>query len=227
MDILTNLQEYGIMGAVSTIVLLILKYNGKQGWKERTGLSDRGKFFYLFLKALTITMIMQFTFLCLAYTNVLLMKKLKYVDDIQQPMIFVWNIIGVIVGLGICMIIEYRNIKKSFLFENKIMSIIAYIDIIIFVAALLFMRILDCAVINMICLLGFIVFFGVIFKVSGKKEYKHQYATIFLTNGEELQNIEVTTILTKWKWIACSDLDRNIEYRIRRRDIIRVKYYNK
>lgn len=47
MDILTNLQEYGIMGAVSTIVLLILKYNGKQGWKERPGLSDRGKFFYL------------------------------------------------------------------------------------------------------------------------------------------------------------------------------------
>ena len=28
-------------------------------------------------------------------------------------MIFVWNIIGVIVGLGICMIIEYRNIKKT------------------------------------------------------------------------------------------------------------------
>ena len=107
------------------------------------------------------------------------------------------------------------------------MSIIAYIDIIIFVAALLFGMILDCAVINMICLLGFIVFGGVMVKVSGKKEYKHQYAIIFLTNGEKLQNIEVTTILTQGKWIACSDLDRNIEYRIRRRDIIRVKYYNK
>lgn len=105
------------------------------------------------------------------------------------------------------------------------MSIIAYIDIIIFVAALLFRMILDCAVINMICLLGFIVFGGVMVKVSGKKEYKHQYAIIFLTNGEKLQNIEVTTILTKGKWIACSDLDRNIEYRIRRRDIIRVKLY--
>lgn len=50
------------------------------------------------------------------------------------------------------------------------MSIIAYIDIIIFVAALLFRMILDCAVINMICLLGFIVFGGVMVKVSGKKE---------------------------------------------------------
>lgn len=227
MDILTNLQEYGVIGAAFTIVLMILKYNGKQGWKESLGLSDREKFFHLFLQTLTITTIMQFTFLCLAYTNVHLMKKLKYVDDIQQPMIFVWNIIGVIVGLGICMIIEYRNIKKNFLFEDKIMSIIAYIDIIIFVAALLFRMILDCAVINMICLLGFIVFGGVMVKVSGKKEYKHQYAIIFLTNGEKLQNIEVTTILTKEKWIACSDLDRNIEYRIRRRDIIRVKYYNK
>lgn len=49
------------------------------------------------------------------------------------------------------------------------MSIIAYIDIIIFVAALLFGMILDCAVINMICLLGFIVFGGVMVKVSGKK----------------------------------------------------------
>lgn len=66
------------------------------------------------------------------------------------------------------------------------MSIIAYIDIIIFVAALLFRMILDCAVINMICLLGFIVFGGVMVKVSGKKEYKHQYAIIFLTNGEKL-----------------------------------------
>ena len=194
MDILTNLQEYGVIGAAFTIVLMILKYNGKQGWKESLGLSDREKFFHLFLQTLTITTIMQFTFLCLAYTNVHLMKKLKYVDDIQQPMIFVWNIIGVIVGLGICMIIEYRNIKKNFLFEDKIMSIIAYIDIIIFVAALLFRMILDCAVINMICLLGFIVFGGVMVKVSGKKEYKHQYAIIFLTNGEKLQNIEVTTI---------------------------------
>ena len=176
MDILTNLQEYGVIGAAFTIVLIILKYNGKQGWKESLGLSDREKFFHLFLQTLTITTIMQFTFLCLA---------------------------------------------------DKIMSIIAYIDIIIFVAALLFRMILDCAVINMICLLGFIVFGGVMVKVSGKKEYKHQYAIIFLTNGEKLQNIEVTTILTKGKWIACSDLDRNIEYRIRRRDIIRVKYYNK
>lgn len=33
MDILTNLQEYGVIGAASTIVLMILKYNGKQGWK--------------------------------------------------------------------------------------------------------------------------------------------------------------------------------------------------
>ena len=33
MDILTNLQEYGVIGAASTIVLIILKYNGKQGWK--------------------------------------------------------------------------------------------------------------------------------------------------------------------------------------------------
>ena len=113
MDILTNLQEYGVIGAASTIVLIILIYNGKQGWKESLGLSDREKFFHLFLQTLTITTIMQFTFLCLAYTNVHLMKKLKYVDDIQQPMIFVWNIIGVIVGLGICMIIEYRNIKKT------------------------------------------------------------------------------------------------------------------
>lgn len=161
MDILTNLQEYGVIGAAFTIVLMILKYNGKQGWKESLGLSDREKFFHLFLQTLTITTIMQFTFLCLAYTNVHLMKKLKYVDDIQQPMIFVWNIIGVIVGLGICMIIEYRNIKKNFLFEDKIMSIIAYIDIIIFVAALLFRMILDCAVINMICLLGFIVFVSI------------------------------------------------------------------
>ena len=31
MDILTNLQEYGVIGAASTIVLTILKYNGKQG----------------------------------------------------------------------------------------------------------------------------------------------------------------------------------------------------
>ena len=113
MDILTNLQEYGVIGAAFTIVLIILKYNGKQGWKESLGLSDREKFFHLFLQTLTITTIMQFTFLCLTYTNVHLMKKLKYVDDIQQPMIFVWNIIGVIVGLGICMIIEYRNIKKT------------------------------------------------------------------------------------------------------------------
>lgn len=224
MDILTNLQEYGVIGAISTILLLILKYNGKQGWKESPGLSDRGKFFHLFLKALTITTIMQFTFLSLAYTNVALLKKLKYVDDIQQPMIFVWNVIGIIVGLGICTIIEYRNIKKNFLFESKIMSIIAYIDIIILVAMLLFMTILDCVVINLVCLLGVVVFFVVLSKVSGKKEYKHQYATIFLTNGEKLQNIEVTTILAKWKWIACCDLDRNIEYRIRRRDIIRVNY---
>lgn len=104
------------------------------------------------------------------------------------------------------------------------MSIIAYIDIIILVAMLLFMTILDCVVINLVCLLGVVVFFVVLSKVSGKKEYKHQYATIFLTNGEKLQNIEVTTILAKWKWIACCDLDRNIEYRIRRRDIIRVNY---
>ena len=71
--------------------------------------------FYLVCTPCTpmFTTIMQFTFLCLAYTNVHLMKKLKYVDDIQQTMIFVWNIIGVIVGLGICMIIEYRNIKKT------------------------------------------------------------------------------------------------------------------
>ena len=48
-----------------------------------------------------------------ADSDAYLMKKLKYVNDIQQPMIFVWNIIGVIVGLGICMIIEYRNIKKT------------------------------------------------------------------------------------------------------------------
>lgn len=34
MDILTNLQEYGVIGAAFTIVLIILKYNGKQGWKE-------------------------------------------------------------------------------------------------------------------------------------------------------------------------------------------------
>lgn len=45
MDILTNLQEYGVIGAASTIVLMILKYNGKQGWKESLGLSDREKFF--------------------------------------------------------------------------------------------------------------------------------------------------------------------------------------
>lgn len=37
MDILTNLQEYGVIGAASTIVLMILKYNGKQGWKESLG----------------------------------------------------------------------------------------------------------------------------------------------------------------------------------------------
>ena len=49
MDILTNLQEYGVIGAASTIVLIILKYNGKQGWKESLGLSDREKFFHLFL----------------------------------------------------------------------------------------------------------------------------------------------------------------------------------
>ena len=48
MDILTNLQEYGVIGAASTIVLIILKYNGKQGWKESLGLSDREKFFHLF-----------------------------------------------------------------------------------------------------------------------------------------------------------------------------------
>ena len=80
MDILTNLQEYGVIGAAFTIVLIILKYNGKQGWKESLGLSDREKFFHLFLQTLTITTIMQFTFLCLAYTNVHLMKKLKYVN---------------------------------------------------------------------------------------------------------------------------------------------------
>lgn len=45
MDILTNLQEYGVIGAAFTIVLIILKYNGKQGWKESLGLSDREKFF--------------------------------------------------------------------------------------------------------------------------------------------------------------------------------------
>ena len=75
------------------------------------------------------------------------------------------------------------------------MSIIAYIDIIIFVAALLFGMVLDCAVINMICLLGFIVFGGVMVKVSGKKEYKHQYAIIFLTNGEKLRSEEHTSEL--------------------------------
>ena len=48
MDILTNLQEYGVIGAAFTIVLMILKYNGKQGWKESLGLSDREKFFHLF-----------------------------------------------------------------------------------------------------------------------------------------------------------------------------------
>ena len=47
MDILTNLQEYGVIGAAFTIVLMILKYNGKQGWKESLGLSDREKFFHL------------------------------------------------------------------------------------------------------------------------------------------------------------------------------------
>ena len=47
MDILTNLQEYGVIGAAFTIVLIILKYNGKQGWKESLGLSDREKFFHL------------------------------------------------------------------------------------------------------------------------------------------------------------------------------------
>lgn len=82
------------------------------------------------------------------------------------------------------------------------MSIIAYIDIIIFVAALLFRMILDCAVINMICLLGFIVFGGVMVKVSGKKEYKHQYAIIFLTNGEKLQNIEVTIYINEREMVA-------------------------
>lgn len=54
MDILTNLQEYGVIGAAFTIVLIILKYNGKQGWKESLGLSDREKFFHLFLQTLTI-----------------------------------------------------------------------------------------------------------------------------------------------------------------------------
>lgn len=54
MDILTNLQEYGVIGAAFTIVLMILKYNGKQGWKESLGLSDREKFFHLFLQTLTI-----------------------------------------------------------------------------------------------------------------------------------------------------------------------------
>ena len=44
MDILTNLQEYGVIGAAFTIVLIILKYNGKQGWKESLGLSDRENF---------------------------------------------------------------------------------------------------------------------------------------------------------------------------------------
>lgn len=48
MDILTNLQEYGVIGAAFTIVLIILKYNGKQGWKESLGLSDREKFFSSF-----------------------------------------------------------------------------------------------------------------------------------------------------------------------------------
>ena len=33
MDILTNLQEYSMIGAISSIVLVILKYNGKQEWK--------------------------------------------------------------------------------------------------------------------------------------------------------------------------------------------------
>ena len=53
MDILTNLQEYGVIGAAFTIVLIILKYNGKQGWKESLGLSDREKFFHLFLQCLS------------------------------------------------------------------------------------------------------------------------------------------------------------------------------
>ena len=30
MDILTNLQEYGVIGAAFTIVLIILKYNGRR-----------------------------------------------------------------------------------------------------------------------------------------------------------------------------------------------------
>ena len=78
------------------------------------GLSDREKFFiFFFANTNNYNDNAILLFLCLAYTNVHLMKKLKYVDDIQQPMIFVWNIIGVIVGLGICMIIEYRNIKKT------------------------------------------------------------------------------------------------------------------
>lgn len=47
MDILTNLQEYGVIGAAFTIVLIILKYNWKTRMEGEPSLSDREKFFHL------------------------------------------------------------------------------------------------------------------------------------------------------------------------------------
>lgn len=151
MNVMAYLQEYGVVGVIFTVILSVLKYYKKQGWKKRDGVDK---------------------------------KKEEY-------------------------------------------SIIAYVDVIMIVVTIFFRMIYKCAIIDIVCLLSIVAFFWIILNVSGKKEYELQYATFFFENGEKLQKIDVKTIKNKWKWIVCCDSDKNIEYRVRIRDIIRIQYYKR
>lgn len=178
MNVMAYLQEYGVVGVIFTVILSVLKYYKKQGWKSSKNLSDREKIFRLFLKVLTIVTITQVTCRSLEYTCLELMKELKYVDDVEPGLQFVFELLGVFSGVAICSKQEWKK-RDGVDKKKEEYSIIAYVDVIMIVVTIFFRMIYKCAIIDIVCLLSIVAFFWIILNVSGKKEYELQYVTFF------------------------------------------------
>lgn len=231
MDWITFIENLKILfptGATVTVVGGLLNLYRQKQWKCIKQNSSSENACFLFLEKIAFDIII--------FLFVLFLTKIEFIENTSigiacAPLFIIYS--------GVITIYEIRKeeVKDKFkvkeFIPDKLKSVCKKVAILASMLAadsIVIMYIwIDYDLsywISVFCCVLFLVL--MLFCLERDKDYKYQYAILYISGGNKTNKIKVKveTLFQKGKWVIATEKDGTKEYRIRARDLIRVEYTN-